>query len=54
MLATLVIAFGIGSASLALFWAHRFYKEMMAADEGTEAMREIAPQLGLAGERPPS
>jgi len=45
MLAALVIAMGMGSAAVALVWARRFYVEMMAADEGTELMREIATSV---------
>jgi len=45
MLAAVVIAMGIGSAAVALVWARRFYIEMMAADEGTELMREIATSV---------
>lgn len=45
MLETSVIAFGIGAAVLALLWARRFYVEMMAADEGTPLMREIAASV---------
>lgn len=35
-----VLAFG--SSVTALLWAHRFFAQMMAADEGTPLMREIA------------
>ncbi len=45
MMAVLVILLATGSAVLALVWARRFYVEMMAADEGTEAMQDIAASV---------
>jgi len=45
MLAIIVMAMGIGSGILALVWARRFFVEMMAADEGTDLMRQIAASV---------
>ncbi|WP_146579419.1 sodium-translocating pyrophosphatase [Neorhodopirellula pilleata] len=45
MQAFLVWLMSIAASFVALFWAFRFYREMMRADEGTEAMREIAESV---------
>ena len=37
--------FAVGAAVAALYWALKFYREMMTADEGTELMREIAESV---------
>jgi len=45
MQAFLVWLMSMAASLIALFWAFRFYREMMRADEGTEAMREIAESV---------
>ncbi len=45
MLALTVIGLSAAAAATALYWAALFYREMMAADEGNEAMREIAASV---------
>jgi len=40
-----VISLSTLAALIALFWARRFFLEMMARDEGTELMREIAASV---------
>ena len=45
MLALTVWLIATGSSIAALIWAYRFYGEMMQADEGTDAMREIAESV---------
>jgi len=45
MLVLVVWLFATASAVAALGWAYRFYQEMMSADEGNEAMREIAESV---------
>ncbi|MEL6105389.1 MAG: sodium/proton-translocating pyrophosphatase, partial [Planctomycetota bacterium] len=44
-MAALVWILATGASVAALFWAHRFYREMMEADEGTDLMREIASSV---------
>lgn len=43
--ALLVWLFATFASILSLFWAWRFHREMMLADEGTEPMREIAESV---------
>ncbi|XZE54931.1 sodium-translocating pyrophosphatase [Planctomycetaceae bacterium SH139] len=45
MLAATVISLAFAAAIVALFWAWRFFREMMLADEGTPLMREIAASV---------
>ena len=44
-MAALVWILATGASVAALFWAYRFYSEMMEADEGTDLMREIAASV---------
>ncbi|MEO1528455.1 MAG: sodium/proton-translocating pyrophosphatase, partial [Planctomycetota bacterium] len=44
-MAALIWILATGSSVAALFWAYRFYSEMMKADEGTDLMREIAASV---------
>ncbi|TWT53015.1 putative K(+)-stimulated pyrophosphate-energized sodium pump [Rubripirellula amarantea] len=45
MMAVIVLGLAFAASALALFWARRFFVEMMSADEGTELMREIAESV---------
>lgn len=45
MLPIVVVCFSVGAALAALFWARRFFTEMMTADEGNDLMREIAASV---------
>jgi len=45
VLPLVVITLSTLASVTALFWARRFFVEMMAADEGTELMREIASSV---------
>ena len=44
-MAVLVWLMATGSSLAALFWARKFYGEMMEADEGNDLMREIAESV---------
>ncbi len=45
MLPVVVISASILAAVASLYWARRFFVEMMACDEGTDLMREIAASV---------
>jgi inorganic pyrophosphatase/K(+)-stimulated pyrophosphate-energized sodium pump len=45
IMAVLVWLMATGSSLAALFWARKFYGEMMEADEGNDLMREIAESV---------
>lgn len=45
MLPVIVISASILAAVASLYWARRFFVEMMACDEGTDLMREIAASV---------
>ena len=44
-IAVVVWLIATGASVAALFWAYRFYSDMMTADEGTDLMREIAASV---------
>ena len=45
MFVSIVWLLGTLASLISLFWAYRFYREMLLADEGDEAMREIADSV---------
>ncbi len=47
MLAAIIILLSTAAAIAALVWAHRFFKEMMSYDEGTDLMKEIAQSVRI-------
>jgi inorganic pyrophosphatase/K(+)-stimulated pyrophosphate-energized sodium pump len=47
VLAAIIILLSTAAAIAALVWAHRFFKEMMSYDEGTDLMKEIAQSVRL-------